>query len=270
MSFRHRNGRCFAGFIAFAFAAFAMIGSANATSANTDITDIWWNKLKSGMGFQLINTGTFIFATGFVYGQNNQPTWFYANLTKTSSNPTTYSGNLGVGTGPFFGGPFNPNNVTRRAAGTMTFVLSSVSAGQISYVIDGVAGNEPVERQPLTLDFYGGPYTVFVTATISACTNAANNGVVTFPVDVDIFQTADAMRTVWKFDGGDCTYEGTYSQLGRMGTFLSSTVAGACTGDTMAIFQMTNQPFSFMARLHVENAANGCNTDGEIVGLIPR
>ena len=148
--------------LVFAVAALGMVGTAGATSANTDITDIWWNPAKSGMGFQLINTGTFIFATGFVYGPNNQPTWFYANLNKINANGVTYTGNLGVATGPFYGGAFNPNTVTRRVAGTMTFVLDTVSTGHISYVIDGVAGSEPVERQPLTLDNYNGGLQVVV------------------------------------------------------------------------------------------------------------
>jgi len=44
-----------------AIATFAMVGSASATSANMDVTDLWWNPNKSGNGYQMVNTGTFMF-----------------------------------------------------------------------------------------------------------------------------------------------------------------------------------------------------------------
>jgi hypothetical protein len=36
------------------------------------------------------------------------------------------------------------------------------------------------------------------------------------------------------------------------------------------MFQMTNQPFTFMARVTLQNPETGCSLSGEVVGLLPR
>jgi len=58
-----------------AFAGLQTIGGAGATSANIDLSDIWWNPYESGWGMQLVNTGTFVFATIYVYGPDGNPAW---------------------------------------------------------------------------------------------------------------------------------------------------------------------------------------------------
>jgi hypothetical protein len=252
----------------FAVSAFAMIGNASATSSGTDFTDIWWNPLKSGMGFQMINTGTFIFATGFVYGPNGQPTWFYANLNQTVTG--SYTGNLGVATGPYFGGAFNPNNVIRRVAGTMTFVPTSVSAGQLSYSIDGVFANESVERQPLTLDDYNGTYLAVVTQTSTGCLNPANNGSATDVAAVKISQIGQSMAIVTTNPKNvSCTSVGTYSQLGRSGTFQSTYTCTDGDSGNAGVFEMNNRYHQFNARTTFVSSPTGCTIQGRITGLIP-
>jgi hypothetical protein len=257
--------------IALGFASLAMIGSAVATSANTDITDIWWNKNKSGNGVQIVNTGTFAFATGYLYGQNLQPFWFSAELELGSGPGVVFSGPVYVTSGPYYGGPYDPATVTFRQAGTMTFVLLAVSSAELTYTIDGVTVTEPVERQPLTLDFHGGLYTGVHTVTTSGCFDPGQNNVsVTTAVDVGIVQNESEMTLTRTVGGNTCTYEGTYSQLGRMGTL---TATYSCTGGgfgTALIFQMTNQPFMLMARTRETNDSTGCTIDGELVGVIPR
>ena len=258
-------------FIALCFASVAMIGSTMATSASTDITDIWWNKNKSGNGVQIVNTGTFAFATGYLYGQDQQPFWFSAELELGSGPGLTFSGPLYVTSGPYYGGPYDPANVTFRQAGTMTFAVTSVSSADLTYSIDGVTVSEPVERQPLTLDFYGGLYQGVHTVTTSGCSDPGQNNLsVTAAVDIGIVQLGSEMTLTRTAAGNTCTYEGTYSQLGRMGTF---TAAFNCTGGdfgTALIFQMTNQPFMLMARTRETNNSTGCTIDGELVGVIPR
>ena len=67
--------------LAFVLAAFSLVGNAGATSANTDLSDIWWNPAESGWGMQMVNTGTSVFATVYVYDQNRSPTWLTGELT---------------------------------------------------------------------------------------------------------------------------------------------------------------------------------------------
>lgn len=262
-------GRCIGSSLALVFAAFAMIGSANATSANTDISDIWWNPKKNGNGYQLVNTGTFVFATAFVYGPDRKPTWMIASLDRTAAtaNAITYSGPLYVTTGPYFGGPYDPATLTVREAGTMKFILTGISLGELSYTIDGVSVTEPVERQPLTLDDYNGAFAVLFTNTNTGCpTNSPTTGL----AGLNIVQNATEMSQTWTYSDGSCTYRGKYSQLGRMGTFVAD--SGSCTTGvvptSMATFQMTNEPGLFMARFDT-TISTGCRQSGQLVGLLP-
>ncbi len=256
-----------------ALVVFGMIGNASATSANTDVSDIWWNPAESGWGMQMVNTGTFVFATIYVYGPGpaGNPTWFTGQLDKTAAVQATYTGPLFATTGPYFGGFFNPNAVNGRQVGTMTFVLTTVTTGQLTYSVDGVVVSKSVQRQPLRLDDYAGSYTAVATQTVAGCNNASDNGTFTGALTVEIAQNGPSMSVnAIHADGSACLYSGAYSQLGRMGQ-VSGTYA--CTwGEigTATIFEMSNVPFMFTARLQSQSTNMGCTVEAELSGVIPR
>lgn len=259
------------GLCVFVLAFLVLTGGARATSANTDLSDIWFNPNEGGWGMQMVNTGTFVFATIYVYGQDGKPTWLTGQLTKTGAAQATYNGPLYVTTGPYFGGPFNPDAVAGRQVGTMTFVLTTVSAGQLNYSVDGVVVNETMQRQTLTFDNYTGRYIVAATQTTAGCANPVDNGSFSNALTINIAQTGQAMTMDTKYaNGSSCAYSGTYSQLGRMGQTSGSY---ACTwGEvgTMTIFEMNNVPYMFTARMQSNSSNFGCNTAGELTGVIPR
>lgn len=246
------------------------MGQAGATSSNTDISDIWYNPSESGWGMQMVNTGTFVFATLYVYDTDRKPTWYTGQLTRTGANQVTYSGPLYATTGPYFGGPFNPDNVDRRQVGTMTFVLTAVNNGELSYTVDGVPVNKPVQRQPLTLDNYTNPYNAILSQTVTGCTNPANNGTSTLNGIVDIAQNGTSILLKTTFGSGSCTNNGTYSQLGRMGTVQGTYTCTWGEVGTVTLFEMNIVPYMFTARMATHSPNFGCNADAEIVGLSPR
>jgi hypothetical protein len=265
--------------IAFILAGFAAIGSAGATSANTDVSDLWWNPDESGWGIQLVNTGTFVFATLYIYGADGTARWVVASLDKTNANPPTFTGPLYATAGPPFNNPnYDPKTVVEQQVGTMTFVLTSVNTGQLSYSIAGAPVSKSVQRQPLTLDNYNGTFASVLTLNTSGCTDPANNNKSsTGTLLVTTTQNEATMSQSWNFlDSATaptiCTYNGTYSQLGRMGQFTSTWTCPTGGSGTMTMYQMTNEPNTFMARVNVVNTASssGCKSDGEIVGVIPR
>ncbi|HEX3061865.1 MAG TPA: hypothetical protein VHP55_04320, partial [Usitatibacter sp.] len=54
---------------------------AAATSTGIDYTDQWWGgQAEHGWGVNFIEQGTTIFATLFVYGQDQTPRWFVATM----------------------------------------------------------------------------------------------------------------------------------------------------------------------------------------------
>lgn len=262
-------------FAAVLFATVTFATPTGATSANTDLSDIWWNPTESGWGMQMVNTGTFVFATIYVYGPNGSPTWYTGQLNKTGAAQATYTGPLYATTGPYFGsGSFNPNAVPARQVGTMTFVLDAVNSGRLAYSVDGVPVNKTVQRQLLTLDNYSGNYISIVTITNSGCSNPADNGSNTFQINILITQNGQSITLVFTGEpgAGSCSIVGTYSQLGRMGQVSGN---GFCTGDStsspITMFEMTNTTRTFTARtLSSPTPADSCTEVGEIVGVIPR
>jgi hypothetical protein len=256
---------------ALALVVFGMIGSASATSANTDVSDIWWNPAESGWGMQMVNTGTFVFATVYVYGSDGKPTWLVGQLAKTGAARTTYTGPTYVTTGPYFDGAFDPNAVTAREAGSMTFVLDTVTTGGLTYSVDGVVVIKSVQRQPLTLDNYNGDYVAYLTQTIAGCNNPINNRTLTDTRALRITQNGSAVVVVTTANNGlVCTINGAFTQLGRMGQVQGAYACNSGEVGTAILFEMNNVPFMLTARLQSQSSNFGCAAAGELAGVIPR
>src|SRR5271168_5376017 len=129
-----------------------------ATSFSTDQSDLWYIPAESGWGMQLVQRGSVIFATLFVYGPTGSPTWYTATLYPTGNN-LTWTGALDATTGPYFETtPFNPANVVRTNVGTMTWIAQTVDTGTLQYVVNGVGVTKNVERETLAVDDFNGVY----------------------------------------------------------------------------------------------------------------
>jgi hypothetical protein len=265
--------RSVARLVALLLAGLGFAGSAGATSANTDLSDIWWTPTESGWGVQFVNTGLFVFATTFVYGPDGKPTWVTGELHKTnnSADAPTFSGPVYVNTGPWFGGAFNPANVDSRQAGTMSFsFLEPPYVGRLTFSVDGVVVTRDVFRQTLTMDDYTGSYAAFLTATATECTNPAGNVSVTSAVGVQIFHYGDQIGiAVTNPNNVTCTTTGTYRQYGRLG--LVNGTYSCTNGDSgEAIYlEMSNQVKQISTRFVFHSALTKCASRGRIAGLVP-
>jgi hypothetical protein len=253
-----------------AFAGLGLIGSAGATSTNTDASDIWWAPGEPGWGMQLVNTGTFVFATVFTFDADGTPTWITGELSRIGAAPDIFSGPTYVSHGTYYGAPWNPAAAGSREVGNMTFVLNSTVTGQLTYSVDDVVVAKAVERQPLTLDDYNGTFNAYVTMTYTGCFNQALNGDRTKATVVTVAQNGTVMSQIWATGSTTCVHNGAYAQYGRSGSFTST---GSCSdGSTaaMSVYRMSNEPYMFMARYRADSSSTGCHEDGEIVGVIPR
>jgi hypothetical protein len=143
----------FSRLFAAAVASFAM--SAFATPQPINATDLWINPDESGWGVSVFHQGDTLFASLFLYGSDGQPRWYTASA--LAPGPFTFSGPLTEATGPFFGGSFNPNAVTRRTVGTMTFTLRDTDA-LVSYSVDGTQVSKRVVRFSMRPINLGGLY----------------------------------------------------------------------------------------------------------------
>ncbi len=256
-------------------AAFVLVGvgaivNAWATASNTDATDIWWDPDESGCGLNLVNTGDFIFATMFVYGADGKATWFSAGLGKGfyTSGPT-FSGDLYVTTGPYFGGSFEPSTVITRKVGTMTFVLQGANAGALIYSVDGEPVSKSVQRTALTLDNYAGGYFVGYADTVTGCLDPSrNHGRDTKnEMEMVIQQTGTVMVINLATSNDTCTHAGTYTQHGRMGKASGNYTCASGDFGTSEFSEMNNRPNIISGRFSWTSAKLGCVTSGEFAGV---
>jgi hypothetical protein len=47
-------------------------------SSPADYSDLWWNSQESGWGMNIVQQGSIVFVTLFVYGPDGKPTWYVA------------------------------------------------------------------------------------------------------------------------------------------------------------------------------------------------
>jgi hypothetical protein len=140
-----------------AVALFAATIPALATPQPIDATDLWISPDESGWGLNLFHQGDTLFGSLFVYGPDGQPKWYTASA--LTGGPFVFSGALTEATGPWFGGPFDPNRVNRRTVGSMSVSLGESDA-TINYTVDGVQVSKRVNRfsmRPLNIGaaYYG-------------------------------------------------------------------------------------------------------------------
>ena len=67
------------------FLLFLFLVAVAAPADATDYTDLWYAPAESGWGANVVQSDQFMFVTFFVYGPDNKPTWYTAQLTVDSS-----------------------------------------------------------------------------------------------------------------------------------------------------------------------------------------
>lgn len=248
-------------------AASANFAPAAATSYSTDQSDLWFNPSESGWGIQLVQRGDLIFATMFVYDPSHVPIWYGGTLYPTGAS-FTWSGSNYVTSGPWFGNvPFNPAQVSNRIVGTMTWVATSTTTGTLTYTVDGVAVTKLLTRQTLVFDDFSGNFQGAIHRAASSCMSAGNNTTTELSAGLFIDQVnnpGSAAMSVTTSDalGAVCTYSGTLSQDGQMGS-ISGTYS-CNTGDTgnFNIFELQVNISGITGRFAQNSAFNGCISNG--------
>ncbi len=253
-------------------AAISFLASpAYSTSFSTDQSDLYYIPAESGWGVQLVQRGSVIFATLFVFGAGGATTWYVATMNFVSGS--TWTGDLYTGTGPYFGTvPFNPANVFARKAGTMTWVPQTLGAGTLSYVADGVAVTKNVVRQTLAFDDYSGTYLGAFHFTTTGCTDTSNNASGEVPLlTITITQNGQSISVAISFLSlGGMTISGMLSQAGQFGTVLGTYTDTGGDSGTASISALNVQTNAIAGTFSQSSAVEGCQTVGYFAGMRSR
>jgi len=255
-------------FIALYFVA-ATVLPAYATSFSTDQSDLWWVPSESGWGMQLVQRGSVIFATLFVYDPSGHPIWYTATLQPTGTN-YEWSGALYLTNGPWFGtNPFNPALVGHVQVGTMTWNAQFVESGTVVYSVNGVVVTKNVTRQLLAYDNYAGSYLGALHLTATGCFDPASNGTFAGPGIIAVTQSGQSVSVSFlaTSTGNSITLSGVLTQYGQFGTIRGAYQYAGGEAGNFAVFEINGQSNYWMARFSTNSTSNGCVSTGYLGGI---
>jgi hypothetical protein len=230
-----------------------------ATTASTDYTDMWFIPAESGWGVNVTQQGDTAFLTLFVYAQNGAPMWF-AGPASLSASQAAFSGTLYQTTGPYFGAAWNPAAYSARPVGTVRFAPSAVDAATLSYSVDGVAVTKSVVRQTFREENVAGTYLGASSGRFTGC--SSGNGVFNSPAVWSFSQAGRNVHIVEQAGNYICTYDGTYTQQGKLGRIAGS---GNCNDGFFRTFEASELEVAqhfIAARLVTQTTS--CRFDGNL------
>ena len=251
-------------------AAASMLASPSySASFSTDQSDLWFIPEESGWGIQLVQRGSVIFATMFVYGPSNAPTWYTATM-NPEAGALTWSGDLYATTGPYFATvPFDPHAVGITKVGTMTWKAQSVTAGTLTYNVGNITVVKNVTRQTLVFDDYSGHYAGGIHTTNSGCLDPTRNGTIDFIGVLDITHSGSTINISLHdvSNTSSCSFGGTYSQAGQFGAISGTYTCGSDSG-TLQAFELQVNITGFTGRFtSISSTQAGCQATGWVGGL---
>jgi hypothetical protein len=247
--------------------ASSALSPVHATSFSTDQSDLWWVPTESGWGMQLVQRGSVIFATVFVYDNTRGPYWFYAVLNNVSGT-SVWTGQLSANMGPYYGAvPFDPAAVTASVIGNLTWTATSVNNGRLDYTALGVTVSKNMTRQTLVLDNFTGVYGGGIHQIATACSNPLNNGTTDVFTGFEIVHAGTAINITSQSGALVCTFTGTYAQAGQMGNSVGTYSCTNGDAGTFALFESQVSVSGFSSHFSTSSTVLGCQTTGNMAGV---
>jgi hypothetical protein len=254
----------------FAFCVGSAVSGICVPSVGTNFSDQWWNPNESGWGASILQQSDIIFVDLFVYGSDGLPTWFTASASPQGGGApghVVFAGDLYRTNGPWFAGPFNPNFVTYRKVGTLTFDADSVDTANLSYTVDGLVVSKAVTRQLWKFEDFSGSYYGGFTYDFARCTNSASNGHVEELGPVSINHSGNGTLTIFtQTSDHSCTFVGSYSQAGHVGTTQGTFTCTDGIVGTFTAFELERNGNGMTGRIVGQD--NFCDFTGRFGGLL--
>ena len=237
-------------------------GASAMSAFSADVSDLWWNPAESGWGVNLIQQGSKLFATFFVYGADGRPRWYVASdlhgTSAPANQPIVFRGELYETTGPVVRDTFDPNLVTRRLAGSVTFEYHPPGDGVLTYTVDGLTVSKVVTRQTWATNEVAGDYWM---KRLTRSTCAAG-----FSMEalgrVAVRRSGNSVTLTSEL--GACQYSGTYTQQGRMGRVEGTYSCGDGRSGAFTLSEIEVSGLGLVARLQASE--RGCGVDGNFGG----
>ncbi|MEO8753978.1 MAG: hypothetical protein ABI624_15010 [Casimicrobiaceae bacterium] len=219
-------------------AAFLVSAALAGPAAAVDFTDLWYTVGENAWGINFVQSDKFIFATFFIYGPDNKPTWYTGQVTQDANG--VWSGEVNLTNGTYFGAPWNEADKTLARVGTMTFTPSSAIAGTLTYNVNDVNVAKVITRLTLTTPPLGGSYLGGYTVDYTSCNNPAQNGTINGFANYTVTQVLGGnLKIDLQFNGvtGGCTFAGNYALDGQL--YRIPNASYVCTGSNPLTAQVS-------------------------------
>lgn len=258
--------------IRFAIAAATLVASVHvapvsATAYSSDQSDLWWNPAESGWGIQLVQRGSLVFGTMFVYAQDGSPTWYAALMSPVpaasgeKASTLAWSGDLGVYKGTWFAAPaWAPYTATK--VGTMRWAPTDLNSGTLTYSVNGLQVTKNLVRELLVTDDFSGTYIGGIHDAVTGCTDPTKNVTLEDFATVTITQAGSTISLGLTSQMGlSCTFSGPLTQAGRFG---GSSGTFVCNGKTTNgnLIGLAVGIDSIVGHFNDTNPGNGCSSNG--------
>ena len=236
--------------------------------------DLWWNPNESGWGINVSQQGDVMFATWFIYGAGNQPTWvFLSRADRSGAAGNTFTGDLFQAAGtPFAVVPFAPlrgEDVTK--VGTASLVFSDARTGTLTYTINGAQVVKQITRQVIGFYNLTGTYFGGLKREGSGCVSAALNGSALNQAIYSVtHNAATGSLTITEVGGTLCNFSGNTQVFGSIleGSGNFTCAAENITG-TWTMREGRPTPNAFSALLSLRPNGDSCTLNAAIGGLKP-
>ena len=210
--------------------AFLLLGGIRPADA-LEYTDVYYDAAEPGWGVFLVQSEATQFLAFFIYGADDKPTWYTAQLARDDSGD--YTGALYAITGTYFVNDWH--GYTINAAGTAAFRPTDLYHATLSYTVNGLpTKTKAIERQALTPYVLTGNYSGSMAGSVTGCNDpAGNDAAFRGRYALSVTQVADASAALtFTFvdalhDGIACTFSGPLTHLGRLYQLNGQL---ACTG----------------------------------------
>ena len=243
-------------------------------AAAVDYTDIYYIPAESGWGINVVQSGTdfnYMFVTFFIYGPDNKPTWYTAQLTLDASG--NFNGPLFATTGTFYTMPWKTSDLTVPVVGTASFQPTSAYTAKLIYTVTtpaALAGTvtKLIQRQSLTPIAIGGTYVGGQSGSYSG-SSCSLSGAYTDTFGLLVSQLNDGTVSFqFQYDGlpQTCTLTGTPTQFGQLYTMPATNYKCAVnsngqialnTNASMSEIKATAQGIE--GRFSAPNVGSGCS-----------
>jgi chitodextrinase len=119
------------------------------TTPSTNYQDLWWaGANESGWGLTITQHHDALFLAWYLYDSAGNPLWIVLPTGHWDTAHTTYTGDLYIPTGSWFGSYDTRRFVANASVGTASVRFDSASTGTLTYTVRGVSGSKSISREP--------------------------------------------------------------------------------------------------------------------------